>query len=79
MMMERYGIYVQDINYPTVPYGLERLRIAPTPHHTDEMKEFFVNSLVDVWEELGLEFVQGNVPEAACNRIVQDELIPLRA
>ena len=78
MMMERYGIYVQDINYPTVPHGLERLRIAPTPHHTDEMKEFFVKSLVDVWEELGLELVECNVPEAACNRINQDELIPIR-
>ena len=79
MMMERHGIYVQDINYPTVPRGLERLRIAPTPHHTDQMKEFFVNALVDVWEELGLERVERNVPEAACNRIVLDDIIPIRA
>lgn len=78
-MMERHGIYVQDINYPTVPHGQERLRIAPTPHHTDDMKEFLVNALVDVWEELGLRRVENHVPEAACSRILLDEPIPLRA
>ena len=42
IMMSRYNIYVQAINYPTVARGDELLRIAPTPHHTPEMMMFFV-------------------------------------
>jgi len=42
IMMSRYNIYVQAINYPTVAKGEELLRIAPTPHHTPQMMFFFV-------------------------------------
>lgn len=76
-MMEKHGIYVQDINYPTVPRGEEKLRIAPTPHHTDEMKEVFVNALVDTWEELGIPLVEDHVPEPACYRIGIDIPMPI--
>lgn len=45
-MMSRYNIYVQAINYPTVPKGEELLRIAPTPHHTPQMMGTFVGTSV---------------------------------
>ena len=43
-MMSRYNIYVQAINYPTVARGEELLRIAPTPHHTPQMMNYFVGT-----------------------------------
>lgn len=57
-LMEKHGIYVQDINYPTVARGEEKLRIAPTPFHGPEMQEEFVSAIVDVWRELGLPFTE---------------------
>lgn len=42
ILMSRYNIYVQAINYPTVAKGEELLRIAPTPHHTPQMMLYFV-------------------------------------
>lgn len=57
-LMDKYGIYVQDINYPTVARGQEKLRIAPTPFHTHKMQEHFVDSLVNVWHELDLPFTK---------------------
>lgn len=50
-LMRDYGIYVQHINYPTVPKGTERLRITPTPLHTDEMLDYFARSLATVLEK----------------------------
>ncbi|CAJ1084866.1 -aminolevulinate synthase%2C nonspecific, mitochondrial-like isoform X1 [Xyrichtys novacula] len=55
IMMSRYNIYVQAINYPTVAKGEELLRIAPTPHHTPQMMCYFVDRLVKTWKEVGLE------------------------
>ena len=55
--MRNYNIYVQSINYPTVARGEERLRIAPTPHHTPEMMDEFVDALVEIWKANELEFV----------------------
>jgi len=53
-LMKQKGHYVQAINYPTVPRGEEKLRIAPTPHHTEEMIDKFVVDLVEVWTGLGI-------------------------
>lgn len=79
-MMEKHGIYVQDINYPTVARGEEKLRIAPTPHHTDDMKIVFVNALLDTWAQLGLPLVEKPpVPQPACCKLSINFPPPLMA
>jgi len=53
-LLSKFKIYVQPINYPTVPKGTERFRLTPTPVHTKEDIAYLVDSLTKLWKEFGL-------------------------
>ncbi|HEU0151540.1 MAG TPA: 5-aminolevulinate synthase [Bradyrhizobium sp.] len=61
LLLERHGIYIQPINYPTVPRGTERLRITPGPFHDARLVADLAEAMVAVWDELGIPL--GLMPE----------------
>lgn len=57
LLLEQFSIYLQPINYPTVPKGTERLRITPTPFHDNRLIRDLASALHEVWEQLGLSLL----------------------
>ncbi|AGO10351.1 AaceriABL104Cp [[Ashbya] aceris (nom. inval.)] len=54
ILMNKHRIYVQAINFPTVPRGTERLRVTPTPGHTNDLSDVLLDAMDDVWKTLQL-------------------------
>ena len=57
-LLLRFAIYIQPINYPTVPRGAERLRVTPTPLHSDQQIDRLVFALTEIWSR---DIAQGRV------------------
>ncbi|XP_060553913.1 5-aminolevulinate synthase, erythroid-specific, mitochondrial-like isoform X3 [Ruditapes philippinarum] len=74
-LIQEHSIYIQAINYPTVALGEERLRIAPTPHHTIEMMDDLVEKLVHVWKKNNLELHKNVCPKSCefCHKPLEFE------
>jgi 5-aminolevulinate synthase len=70
LLLEEFGIYIQPINYPTVPRGTERLRVTPTPFHNDRLIDELVNALWEVWDTLRLH--------RGTEAVVGSDRLPLR-
>ena len=72
-LLAQHGIYIQPINYPTVPRGTERLRITPTPLHDDTLIETLRDALVETWHAVGIPFAA----ERPANLERSDKVTPL--
>ncbi len=71
-----HGIYIQPINYPTVPRGTERLRITPTPFHSDQLVMELQAALVETWDALGIPFGSAGRPAVAESERIVPLLVP---
>ena len=83
-MLNEFGHYVQSINYPTVPRGEERLRIAPTPFHSQAMMSKFVSDLQKVWVSCQLPLLKDNCGQNCyfCHRLLsgdEEKCFPCKA
>jgi 5-aminolevulinate synthase len=50
-LMDEHGVYIQPVNFPTVPRGTERLRVTPTPLHSDDDEDYLLQALAAVWAD----------------------------
>ncbi|MEO5760271.1 MAG: aminotransferase class I/II-fold pyridoxal phosphate-dependent enzyme, partial [Mesorhizobium sp.] len=73
LLLDEHDIYIQPINYPTVPRGTERLRITPTPFHSDALIAALQDALVETWDALGIPYGSSGRPAVAKS----DRIIPL--
>ncbi|KAG0686379.1 mitochondrial 5-aminolevulinate synthase, partial [Pichia californica] len=87
-LLNKYKIYVQAINFPTVPTGEERLRITPSPHHGKEVCDQLIESVDSLWKDLGLKRVSdwenigghcgvGSVDQTSIENLWTDEFLKL--
>jgi len=72
LLLDRHGVYIQPINYPTVPRGTERLRITPTPAHGTPLIGRLADALVAVWQELDLPLGSDCQPGELRTRMVAE-------
>ena len=75
-LLGKHGIYIQPINYPTVPRGTERLRITPTPFHDDRLIDGLKDALVETWDALGIPYATAGRPAIPSSERIVPLLVP---